>query len=182
MSQEPAPNLPAPPRYDGSATNVGEDAQGSIAQHARRPWNMWLVGLVAVLVVLAAVGVAVALQPGFPTGGSRGPGAVSGSDSATVTDAGTFTVQGTLRVTGCSSAGYDDIYVGSEMRIVDGAGETLAVGAIDGERSSCLFTFRIENVPIGEKFYEIRITHRGGPTYTEEELTAGTGDLELSLG
>jgi hypothetical protein len=43
----------------------------------------------------------------------------------------------------------------------------------------CEFPFTVSDVPSGEKFYSVEVTHRGGMDYKEEGLKNG---VELQLG
>lgn len=96
-----------------------------------------------------------------------------------------FTLTGTLELGhSCSTAGsgYGDIERGAQV-VVRVDGKTAAVGSVGAStpmgHSSCSFIFTVTDVPGGEKFYEVEVTHRGGINFTEEEMRHG---VSLSLG
>jgi hypothetical protein len=108
-----------------------------------------------------------------------------------------FTVTGTLQLNGDGSIttsdlpmgfacagirGYGDIGPGSAVTITDESGTLLAKGAIEnsrGDKTSCMLTFKVFDVPPGAKFYKLEISHRGDMSYTEAEVKQG---VEVSLG
>jgi hypothetical protein len=108
-----------------------------------------------------------------------------------------FTVTGTLQLNGDGSIttsdlpmgfacggirGYGDIGPGSAVTITDESGTLLAKGAIEnsrGDKTSCMLTFKVFDVPSGAKFYKLEISHRGDMSYTEAEVKQG---VEVSLG
>jgi hypothetical protein len=90
-----------------------------------------------------------------------------------------FQVRGMLTVANCDSLGYDDIQAGTEVTITDESGKVLAVGKLNGGAAHCNFPFVIDNVPPGEKFYGITISHRGTLHYTEAQMRQ---ELDLTLG
>ncbi|ACV79227.1 hypothetical protein [Nakamurella multipartita] len=93
------------------------------------------------------------------------------------------------------SSGYNDIRQGAQVTVKVG-GNTVAVGQLgEGQEiedlsdvdvddiqqgaGTCRYPFSIADIPGGHDFYEIQVSHRGGLTYTEEELRSG---VALSLG
>ncbi|GAA2873688.1 hypothetical protein GCM10010472_33700 [Pseudonocardia halophobica] len=84
----------------------------------------------------------------------------------------------------CSGGGgYSDIHAGTGVTIANAAGAVIATGSLSPGRASssttCDFTFTVPDVPAGEDFYQVEVSHRGTLTYTADELRAGLG---LSLG
>ena len=107
-----------------------------------------------------------------------------------------FSLTGTLQLTsdsikttglpgGYSCAGDrndNDIGPGATVTVADETGKLIAKGAIEssyGQQGSCLFLFRVNEVPGGQKFYRVQVAQRGETRYTEAEAKAG---INLSLG
>lgn len=84
----------------------------------------------------------------------------------------------------CSgTGGYSDIAEGASVQVYDAAGKVLAVGALEsstGIELVCGFEFSVPEVPTGEEFYQVEVTHRGKITVTAEEAKAG--EVALTLG
>ena len=74
----------------------------------------------------------------------------------------------------CSgSLGYDDIAAGAQVVIADSDGKTVALGQLnDGfvASDSCIFTFVVRDVPKGNRFYSVEVSHRGGVQFSEAQL------------
>jgi hypothetical protein len=74
--------------------------------------------------------------------------------------------------------------VGASVTVYDAAGKVDAVGAITKPYSlgvqGCSFSIVVPDVPDGEKFYQVEVTHRGKITVPADE--AKTGMVSLSLG
>ncbi|WP_345383275.1 hypothetical protein [Pseudonocardia yuanmonensis] len=83
----------------------------------------------------------------------------------------------------CSgSGGYSDVHAGTGVTISNATGAVIATGSLSAGRASsttCDFTFTVPDVPAGEDFYQVEVSHRGTLTYTADELRSGLG---LSLG
>lgn len=90
------------------------------------------------------------------------------------------------------TGGYDDIHVGAQTVVTDAAGTTIAVGSIvddipqvgdliDGtaRATSCVFRFRVQDVPADKGFYGVEVSHRGRLQYPEAEASK---ELTLTLG
>ncbi|MGZ4513357.1 MAG: serine/threonine-protein kinase, partial [Mycobacterium sp.] len=107
-----------------------------------------------------------------------------------------FTLTGTLQLTtdtiktsglpsGYSCAGdrdYLDIGPGAAVTVVNETGKLVAKGVIEssyGQQGSCLFLFRVNDIPGGQRFYRVQVTQRGETSYTEAEARAG---IHLILG
>ena len=98
-----------------------------------------------------------------------------------------FTLTGTLQLTsdsikttglpnGYSCAGDrgdNDIGPGAGVTVADETGKLIAKGDIQSsygqQQGSCLFLFRVHDVPGGKKFYTIQVARRGESSYTEAE-------------
>lgn len=90
----------------------------------------------------------------------------------------TMTVHGRMVIASdCTSIGYGDISDGTEVTLTDQDNKVLAVGHLDG--GGCSYQFELDQVPTGEKFYGITVSHRGTVHFTEAEMRAGP---VLSLG
>lgn len=91
------------------------------------------------------------------------------------------------------SPGYDDITEGRTVTIRDGEGSVVALGELMNPRLAigrgrdemddtfCEFSFSVEEVPQGRKFYSVEVGNRGGVDFGEAELFDGPtlvlGDL-----
>ncbi|MFI2764818.1 hypothetical protein ACH5A3_39315 [Streptomyces echinatus] len=108
---------------------------------------------------------------------------------------GTFTLTGTFALTdsvgsdgdgGCKGrydSGYDDIAEGTGVTVYGAAGDVVATGEL-GDSSqdftTCTFKVSVPDVPKGEKFYKVEISHRGTLQLTAKE--AENGGFAGSLG
>jgi serine/threonine-protein kinase len=83
----------------------------------------------------------------------------------------------------CAAApngGYGDIRTGAQVVVAGSHGNTIAVGTLSSgvERGgpkagySCVFTFRIADVPPGEGFYGVSVGTRKAAQYAENVLSA----------
>lgn len=83
--------------------------------------------------------------------------------------------------------GYDDINPGATVVIYDSGDKVLATGSLDGGKYAkaggsgpCVFPFTVKDVPGGEKFYQVQVSHRG--KVPVEAADAKAGKTSLSLG
>ncbi|MDX3110160.1 hypothetical protein [Nonomuraea angiospora] len=132
----------------------------------------------ATLVVLAALAVsAVALLPQL-------------SAASPITVEGSVTVRGDRpavltenELTCTTGGGYNDIRQGAQVVVTDAAGKTIALGQLGAgswkRDTGCIFLFTVADVPAGEKFYGIEVSHRGRVQYTAAQVSA---PVELSIG
>lgn len=111
------------------------------------------------------------------------------SEPATFTLEGTFTLTEDAIGTGdddCSASydsGYDDIAEGTSVTVYGAKGDVVATGELgDSEYASytCTFDIAVPDVPKGEKFYKVEVSHRGTLQLSAEE--AENGELAASLG
>lgn len=121
---------------------------------------------------------------------------------------GTFMIAGSVRVKDSGSGltfgsstgecrgkgGYEDLHEGASVAVADAGGRTIAIGKLGpGESTTapgvaegspvrlvaCTFRLEILDVPEGEHFYRITVTHRGTMEYSREQLRQ---PLMLSIG
>ncbi|WP_328618396.1 hypothetical protein OHS18_22495 [Amycolatopsis sp. NBC_00355] len=140
------------------------------------PWHL----LLAATGGAALVG---ALWFGLGLAGSGGPAGPAG---------GSFDLRGTFTLnsggdgfgTCGGSGGYSDISGGTRVTVYSAAGTVLSQGALGTGRpagmGTCVFSLSAANVPAGEKFYLVEVSHRGRIMVPPEE--ARTGSVALSLG
>ncbi|MFF0199896.1 hypothetical protein [Streptomyces sp. NPDC005017] len=97
-----------------------------------------------------------------------------------------FTLTGTFELTdgavgdgagGCrGEGGYDDIFEGTAVTVYDAAGTVVATGHLGEsmpEGGACRFDVSVADVPTGERFYLVRVSHRGTVLLTEAQAAAG---------
>ncbi|MFC9268948.1 hypothetical protein ACFTXJ_14395 [Streptomyces zhihengii] len=110
----------------------------------------------------------------------------------------TFTLKGSFALTdevyndpssedcrGSVTSGYDDIAEGTSVTVYGAGDDVIATGHLGNSEGNdsgtiCTFEVAIEDVPKGEKFYKVEVSHRGTVQLTAEE--AENGDLFASLG
>lgn len=107
----------------------------------------------------------------------------------------TFTLEGTFTLTdravpgdggGCTAAydsGYDDIAEGASVTVYGAKGDVIATGELGKSKYvdyTCEFGIAVPDVPKGEKFYKVEVSHRGTIQLSAEE--AENGELAASLG
>jgi len=82
------------------------------------------------------------------------------------------------------SGGYSDIITGTAVTVYNAAGTVLSQGALGTGRAAgtgnCVFTLSAPNVPAGEKFYLVEVSHRGRIMVQPDD--ARNGNVALSLG
>lgn len=145
------------------------------------PWHL----LLAAAGGAALVG---ALWVGLDLADSGAPTGIPGtSTSGEAFDLrGTFTLNsGGYAYSTCGgSGGYSDITTGTTVTVYNAAGTVLSQGALGTGRpngaGSCVFTLSAPNVPAGEKFYLVEVSHRGRIMVQPDD--ARNGNVALSLG
>lgn len=135
-------------------------------------------GIAGLVLGAGAVGTAWAVQS---AGGSEAPAA--------------FTLTGAMVLTGdhipagdadgsCEGTqGYDDITEGASVSVYSASGAVVATGSLGAgieDGTSCRFLVRVAEVPKGEKFYQVEVSHRGKITVSAKE--AEDGGFAASLG
>jgi hypothetical protein len=100
----------------------------------------------------------------------------------------TMTVTGhlTLHVSTYSSVrGFDDIHEGTAVTVRDEAGTTVAIGRLgapDCASGDCVYPFAVDDVPGDSPFYEVEVSHRGGVTFSRDDLRSKGAELVLGSG
>lgn len=105
----------------------------------------------------------------------------------------TFTLKGTFALTENAVAvddtcvgtgGYDDIHNGASVTVYGASGDVIATGQLGDSKKAgpgaCEFQVAVPDVPKGEKFYKVEVSHRGTIQMSAEE--AENGGLAASLG
>ncbi|MFF0736867.1 hypothetical protein ACFYVK_35300 [Streptomyces chartreusis] len=106
----------------------------------------------------------------------------------------TFTLEGAFALTeevdpsgdDCAASydsGYDDISEGASVTVYGAKGDVIATGELGDskyESYTCIFDIAVPDVPKGEKFYKVEVSHRGTVQVSAKE--AENGDLFASLG
>lgn len=143
------------------------------------PWHL----LLAAAGGAALVG---ALWVGLDLAGSGAPAGIPANSGEAFDLRGTFTLNsGGYGYSTCGgSGGYSDISPGTAVTVYNAAGTVLSQGALGTGRpngaGSCVFTLSAPNVPAGEKFYLVEVSHRGRIMVQPED--ARNGNVALSLG
>ncbi|MEV6646274.1 hypothetical protein [Amycolatopsis sp. NPDC051371] len=145
------------------------------------PWHL----LLAAAGGAALVG---ALWVGLDLADSGAPTGIPGtSTSGEAFDLrGTFTLfsTGSGYSTCGGSGGYSDITTGTAVTVYNAAGTVLSQGALGTGHSdgagTCVFSLSAPNVPSGEKFYLVEVSHRGRIMVQPDD--ARYGRVALSLG
>lgn len=106
----------------------------------------------------------------------------------------TFTLKGTFTLTedatdddtgGCQgTGGYDDISEGASVTVYGANGSVIATGYLGDSKSpsygTCEYAIAVQDVPKGERFYKVEVSHRGTVQMTAEQ--AETGEFAATLG
>ncbi|MEU6371248.1 hypothetical protein ABZ876_37615 [Streptomyces sp. NPDC046931] len=110
----------------------------------------------------------------------------------------TFTLKGSFALTdsvyndpdddscrGRTNSGYDDIAEGTSVTVYGAKGDVIATGSLGKSKSdemgvTCTFKIAVPDVPKGEKFYKVEVSHRGTVQLSAKE--AENGELGASLG
>lgn len=84
------------------------------------------------------------------------------------------------------NSGFDDIHGGTEVRVKDGSGKTIAVGELTAGYhlgTGCIFAFKVNDVP-DAAVYEVSIGNadRHGPQFTKLQMSAMNWAVALTLG
>ncbi|MFB7341863.1 hypothetical protein [Streptomyces hydrogenans] len=172
-----------------------QDEQPPVTPVPRKParWrrNQVIAVLVGVAIGAGALGAAWALT-GTERASSESdrlsitPSSATSSESPSPTLT-TFLLTGTLLLTsgvvsdgtgGCEgSNGFDDITEGAAVTVYDASGTVVATGEL-GESTrqggACSFDVLVPDVPTGEGFYQVEVTHRGTIQLSEEEAMSGS--------
>jgi len=139
---------------------------------------------------LAAGAIGLVLGAGI-VGGIWGITAVSGPGKpATFTLNGEFVLTDEVLTVGDScrgraGSGYEDIAEGTSVTVYGAKGDVVATGNLGNSKISdtglaCTFKVAVEDVPKGETFYKVEVSHRGTVQLSAKE--AENGELAASLG
>jgi hypothetical protein len=141
----------------------------------RRPLSPLAAGLIGLAAGAAIMGGIWAITA---NSGSSGPG--------------TFTLDGTFELAESISqddgsclgtGGYDDIREGTSVTVYGASGDVIATGSLgksDYELPTCTYKVAVPDVPKGEKFYKVEVSHRGTLQLSAKE--AENGEFAGSLG
>lgn len=160
------PTTPPPPAEPPTTAPVS----------ARRPLSPITAGLVGLAVGAALVGSIWAIT------------ANTSSEPAAFTLEGSFTLtEDAVAVDeDCAASydsGYDDIREGTAVTVYGADDKVIATGELGDSTFTdyaCRFDIAVDDVPKGEKFYKVEVSHRGTLQLSAEE--AENGELAASLG
>lgn len=141
----------------------------------KRPLSPLLAGAIGLIVGASLVGGTWA----FTANKSDDPPTFTLEGSFTLTDGARREGEDNCRGTG----GYNDIAEGTSVTVYDGAGKIAATGELGMSvyaSGLCLFVVAVEDVPKGEKFYQVEVSHRGKVQLTAKQAEAGK--LAATLG
>ncbi|MFF3845654.1 hypothetical protein [Streptomyces sp. NPDC002328] len=160
-------------------------APGSPVPSARKRIPLLLAAVAGAVIGGGAVGAVW----GFTGNQDTASGTKSESRSKTLTaetEPVTFTLTGNFELTedavsnglgGCKgSGGYDDIAEGTAVTVYDAAGTVIATGELGDSTlnsGTCAFGVAVDNVPKGEDFYKVEISHRGTVQLSAADAQAG---------
>jgi hypothetical protein len=113
---------------------------------------------------------------------NSGPGK---PDTFTLTGEFTLLEDASETGSGCEgTGGYDDISEGTSVTVYGAGGDVIATGYLGDSESitygTCKFELAVDDVPKGEKFYKVEVSHRGTLQLSAEE--AENGEFAGSLG
>lgn len=167
-------HMPEPPATPPAVPPTAWPAPLDVPPPAKRRLSPLAAGLIGLAVGAALVGTIWAI-----TG-------VGGSSPGMFTLEGSFTLNedATEYDGGCfGTGGYDDIREGTGVTVYGADGKVIATGAL-GDSSyadyTCRYDIAVQDVPKGEKFYKVEVSHRGTLQLSAEE--AENGELAASLG
>ncbi|MFG3088999.1 hypothetical protein ACGGAI_15410 [Streptomyces antibioticus] len=122
---------------------------------------------------------------GTDTVGSEASASSSATQTAEV-EPSTFILTGSFELTegavsdgstGCKgTGGYDDIAEGTSVTVYDAAGTVIATGYLGDSTlasGTCTFDVAVEDVPKGEDFYKVEVSHRGTVQLSGVDAEAG---------
>ncbi|MER5584834.1 hypothetical protein ABT090_24805 [Streptomyces asoensis] len=143
----------------------------------RQPLRPITAGFIGLAIGAALVGGAWAIT----ATSDAGPGTFTLEGSFALTDDATMDDNG--RCGGRSDGGYDDIAEGASVTVYGASGDVIATGALGDsayDDGTCTYEVAVDDVPKGEKFYKVEVSHRGTVQLSAEE--AENGEFSASLG
>ena len=86
----------------------------------------------------------------------------------------------------CSGAGgFSDLDIGAGVTVTDQAGRIVGTSSISssskGDPKTCTFTFDVPGVP-NRSFYKVEVSHRGGITYSYNQLQTAGWSIATTIG
>ena len=119
-----------------------------------------------------------------------------GTSPAPAATPSTLTVDGSVLVRGSSpqvvtedeltcvtGGGYTDVREGAQVVVTDAAGKTIGLGLLGAgswkRNVGCIFLFTVSDVPVGQRFYGVEVSHRGRVQYAAAEMSS---PIEMSIG
>ncbi|MFD5899126.1 hypothetical protein [Streptomyces sp. NPDC060366] len=170
---DPPAQPPAPTDPQGAHT-----ANNPAKPTRRRTITTAAIGFLAgAAAVAAAWAITTADGNTWPLTGNQ----TAAADPATFDLTGEFTLtEGAVSdgMEGCEgTGGFDDIAMGTSVTVYDAAGTIIATDSLvlsewDGA-GSCTFDISVSDVPTGEDFYQVEISHRGKIQLSAAEAEAG---------
>ncbi|WP_329047097.1 hypothetical protein [Streptomyces sp. NBC_01422] len=186
--QQPAADSSTPPMpaTPPAALTAG---QAPARRSRLRTLTTFLVGVAAGAAIVG--GTWYTTSPDNDSTSSSGDKATTGlpADIINTEPDGTFTLEGEFTLTegaisdgigGCEGdGGYNDIELGTSVTVYDAAGSVIATSALilsefDEAAGSCTYDVSVEDVPAGEDFYQVEISHRGKIQLSAEEAQSGS--------
>jgi hypothetical protein len=158
------PDLPPPPPFDAPPAPQEPPLTG----------RKQLSPLAAAVLGLAAgAGVVGGIWAVTANNGTSSPGAFELTGSFSLTEDALNDDDG-----GCHGiGGYDDITEGASVTVYGAAGAVIATGSLGHSESvaysTCNFDVSVPDVPKGEKFYKVEVSHRGTVQLSAKEAEAG---------
>lgn len=170
-------HIPEPPATPPTVPPAGWPATPEVPAPAKRRLGPVAAGLIGLAVGAGIVGGIWAITA---AGGPSEPGTFTLEGDFTLTEDATDT--GDDCGVGYDS-GYDDIAEGTSVTVYGADGDVIATGALGDStylNYTCVFDISVPDVPKGEKFYKVEVSHRGTLQLSAEE--AENGGLSASLG
>jgi hypothetical protein len=165
----PQPSTPPPPAYPPAA---------GAPESTRSRLNPLGAGVLGLLVGAGLVGGAWAVTA------NSGPGTFTLKGSFALTDS-VYTDPDDNSCRGSADSGYDDIAEGTSVTVYGADGDVIATGSLgesesDEDGGICTFKIAVPDVPKGQKFYKVEVSHRGTVQLSGEQ--AENGELAATLG
>jgi hypothetical protein len=180
MSQESSTENVTPPP---PPTEPMESVSPEPGPEPKKSWKGLIIGISALLVLgLIGGGVALFVNANRTITVS---GTMSLFDDLTPSkyDDGNFVMLSDSRCAG--TGGYSDLREGASVTVYGKSGERLGLGSLDssyGEEGFCIFSYSIPDIPAGEGFYSVEVTHRGELSGAESEVEDGHLRISGTIG
>ncbi|MGH3438294.1 MAG: hypothetical protein ACRDRN_17735 [Sciscionella sp.] len=144
-------------------------------QPERKAWRWAVTGVIIGACVIGAA-----------WGATAAAGRLSGANTFTLH--GSMSLKGgdddvTTTAAGCAgSGGYSDISDGTAVTVYDAGGAVVATGDLTkatSDGAACMFDIQVPDVPVGSKFYQVEVSHRGKITVPAGDAESGTVSITL---